>query len=771
MTFHTALFFCSHYAVISIFAVISYGIGRRLSRRVSYDNAYEEFAFCTSIGLGVISCLVFLLGLLHVLYRAVLLVLFLVIVLACKSVWTSTSRNLIIRWKASRNKPVVVAMGFVLVTFLLPAFVLCLYPPSQSDATSYHLAAAKIYAQAHALIYTPYLRFPVFPQFNEMLFTLMLEVSDDLAAQMVHLLMAVLTAIALYGWGRRVRNRYVGVLAAALWLFNPEVIWLASSAYIDLGLALFTCLGFYAFFNWFNESSGEWLAISGVMFGYAAASKYLALIPIIFCFLVLCYLGFRQHKWRAVAIFSVTVGFIAAPWYLRSFYYTGNPVWPYFGRIFGYGPWSRADYLGQLQEQVSYGIGKSLRALMLLPWNLAFNAKVFHQANDPYSPIYLFLLPLTVIVALRDKYVSALLLVTSLYTLFWFSTVEVGRYLLIVVPLLSLASAMALGRCLSYLPLLASARRMAIATSVMLLVIVVVTWPQIIKILPTHAPPTTKEARGNYLDEMLPDYPIFDFLNRQRGSEYSVYALGGSNMAYFSDGRFMGDWFGPARYGRILSVDSEPQTLYTVLKDLGAEYFVVDLDSFPLEQLLQFSFLTDSTNHLKLIDAMPRTLLFEVIDRPSPCTIGPELLRNSGFESVSNGKPDYWTLNGNPRLDTSAHYSHNGSTAVASQGEDSFTQRVTIRPGHLYVLSHFMRVADDAGVTGFARLQINWIGGNPDRVVGVAIRGVTETSQWEQHHMAVAAPPNASSADVYASVSGARTAWFDDFSLTELVCR
>ncbi len=767
MSFQTAFFFCSHYAIISGFTLICYGIGRKLASHVNYRGAGEQFVFCTSLGLGIVSYLVFLLGLLHLLYRAILVGSAFAILLACKSVWKTEGRDIIRGGKLISNKARAFAAGLFSLAFLLLVFLLALYPPTQPDATSYHLAAAKIYAQAHALVYTPYLRFPIFPQLNELLFSAMLVLSDDLSAQMVHCLMAILVAIGVYAWGRRISNPSVGLLASGLWLFNPQVVWLASSAYVDIGLTLFTTLAFYAFSNWLSERSNSWLILSAIMFGYGAASKYLALFPILCCFGLLCYFAARQRKWQDVVAFAAVVGSIAAPWYLRSLYYTGNPFWPYFGGIFGYGPWSRADYLSQLQEQLSYGMGKNLRALLLLPWNLAFNGAIFNQARDPFSPIYLFLLPLALFAALRDIYVRALLFVVSLYTLFWFSSVQVGRYLLLVVPLLSLAIAIALGRFFSWLPPLMTRGRMGAVTAATLLAFAGVAWPRVAGILPKQRPPITREDRRNYLAEKLPSYASFDFLNRRGGRNYSVYALGGSNMAYFSNGRFMGDWFGPARYTQVLAADSDPQALYTVLKDLGAQYFLLDLDSFPLEQFVGSSFLTNIANHLKLVNASPRTLLFEVLDDPPSCAFGPELIKNSGLENTSNGKVEQWTLIGKPQVDSSAHFSHRGTTAIASKVDDYLFQRVAIQPGRLYILSNFSRSTDKTSV---AHLQINWLNVNLDKTVDIAIRGVPETSRWEQHGMAVSAPSNAFWADVYGSMAGSGPVWFDDFSFNEIVC-
>ena len=53
-------------------------------------------------------------------------------------------------------------------------------------------------------------------------------------------------------------------------------------------------------------------------------------------------------------------------------------------------------------------------------------------------------------------------------------------------------------------------------------------------------------------------------------------ALFGTNGAYYSNGAFLGDWFGPGRYSVVLAAMSDGETLYHRLHELGAKYFLVN---------------------------------------------------------------------------------------------------------------------------------------------------------------------------------------------------
>ncbi len=438
MNFGLLLFVLSHYSFLGLLALFAYAIGARVTRRVAYDSASGKFASCTGLGLGIIASAVFLLGLLHLLISAAILALFGILSVLLLSTWKELWRDAERAWRQISRKRVVL-YGIILIV-VTPVLLLPLYPPVHWDATAYHLAAAKIYASSHAVVPTPHLRFPVFPQLNEMLFTLALLLYDDLAAHLVQFLMMVLVATTIYAWGRRAFNARAGLWGAALWLSNPLVLWLGASAYVDVSLAMFLTLALYAFFNWFQSRSTSWLLISAAFFGFSAGVKYLALFPVLVVGLFLVYLSVREQKLRNIVAFGAIFLALAGPWYLRNAYYTGNPIWPYWGSRLGYGTWTAEDTKNQIADQFHPGAGKGPVALLLLPWNLAFHGATSFRAEFLLSPVYLFLLPFCLFAAIRDSYLRALLIATGLYTLFWFSTAQQMRYLIQALPLLSLAA-------------------------------------------------------------------------------------------------------------------------------------------------------------------------------------------------------------------------------------------------------------------------------------------------------------------------------------------
>jgi hypothetical protein len=61
-----------------------------------------------------------------------------------------------------------------------------------------------------------------------------------------------------------------------------------------------------------------------------------------------------------------------------------------------------------------------------------------------------------------------------------------------------------------------------------------------------------------------------------------LYALHGERMAYFAEGGFMGDVFGPARDSIIRQRLGDGQALYDRLREYGADHFLISDGAGPV---------------------------------------------------------------------------------------------------------------------------------------------------------------------------------------------
>ena len=65
-----------------------------------------------------------------------------------------------------------------------------------------------------------------------------------------------------------------------------------------------------------------------------------------------------------------------------------------------------------------------------------------------------------------------------------------------------------------------------------------------------------------------------DWLNHNAGNTYTLYAYRVENLAYFSDGTFLGDHFGPYSYRVIEPLLYNASALFTELNKMGVMYFL-----------------------------------------------------------------------------------------------------------------------------------------------------------------------------------------------------
>jgi hypothetical protein len=89
------------------------------------------------------------------------------------------------------------------------------------------------------------------------------------------------------------------------------------------------------------------------------------------------------------------------------------------------------------------------------------------------------------------------------------------------------------------------------------------------------AVPFTPAARHRYLAAELPVYPAIAWLNRTRGSGYSLYALHAENMPWFAAGRFQGDWNGLASFATVEPLLADPEALDRRLRGLRVTHLLI----------------------------------------------------------------------------------------------------------------------------------------------------------------------------------------------------
>lgn len=549
----------------------AWAAGSLVTRTISWEGWAERLAVPVALGLAILAHLGFLLGALGLLRPGVLVAALVVIHCAAFRSWRAAFTDL-------RSIPGRTTIGWIGLGLLAlaPLFVLALYPPTSFDETMYHLPFARAFAQSGELPATPALRFPVFPALAELLFAETLLLADDVATHFVSLVAVLANAGLLVAWGRRAFSPKAGWIAAALYLGNPIIVSLAGTAYVDPLLALFVTGALFAAWVFLHSGrqSGDraWLLLAAAFAGSAAGVKYLGLFfaAAVFIDLIFSDRALGRRKLFAPRLFH-PIGFalasfvVLAPTYARIAIHTGNPIFPYLPGVFGSTAWDPIA-LKPVEDVIA---PETLVRFVRLPWDVVFHRSAVGR-QPPFSPLYLLGLPLLLAGIFRDSRVRRLLAIPFIWSVVFLFLPPDARYLISILPPVSLALAGSIGSIGSIRSIRIEKRSWLAAVCVLAFL------PGGLyagyRIARQGPPPATAAERELYLARKLPLYPAVRHLDEISSVAYAFHA---ENMKYFYAGALYGDWIGEASYRRFFPLVETPAILHRELRKLGATHLLL----------------------------------------------------------------------------------------------------------------------------------------------------------------------------------------------------
>jgi hypothetical protein len=431
------------------------------------------------------------------------------------------------------------------VTFAIgvPAFLLALHPPLAFDETLYHLPFVRDLAETGRLRFLGHLRFPVFPQLQELLCVPAYLLAGDAATHLVSLVEVALTAWLLAGWGRRY-SAAAGPLAATLFLGSPIVMHLGTILYVDAALMLFVAAGFYALDMALAESRREPLVMSGVFLGAACSVKYLGGF-----FAVVALLVVLVRRRQDVLPFLAGVLAAALPTTLWLWFASGNPLFPFLTSVFGANPWAL-----DLETARAHPWLDALRVV----WDATFARERMNQ-QPPVTPLLIPMVLAATAAAWRNNLARVLLLTSAVYLVVYTFLPRDTRYLVALLPLFSVAAAVIVAKRVP--PRIAPLATLVAAAPGL----AYLAWRLAIMGLP----PATPDARTTELAARIAGYTALT-----RAGSSRVYVCGGEQLQYYAKGALLGDFNGLHPYAEVLDGDGH-SSLSERLRQRGVEHFLV----------------------------------------------------------------------------------------------------------------------------------------------------------------------------------------------------
>lgn len=365
-----------------------------LTQRRGGAEESERIVFGFGLGFGVVGLLVLVVGLAGWLNTAVLAGLAVAL--------TVVGLPRLVRLRPTWPRPPR-PIALYVVPALLLAFTLALLPPTAWDSLFYHLTGPQRYLAAGRIapgIDVPHFNFPSLMQMN---FLLAMAVRGDVAAQLLHFAFIFPLAGIVSLAARKLLGLAQGWTAVLFLLATPMVLTLSTWAYNDVALAFYAAAALVAFLRWRETAALSWLLLAGAMAGFAISMKYTSFVAPLFLGLLLLWdvradlTGDWKRGWQAVLAYGGTAALVAAPWYVKNFFFTGNPVYPF---VFGGRFWDEFRAAGY--ANAGSGIGLDPILLLRLPYDLTLGLRDASQ-DGLTGGLYLAFLPLLIFFVFRKE--------------------------------------------------------------------------------------------------------------------------------------------------------------------------------------------------------------------------------------------------------------------------------------------------------------------------------------------------------------------------------
>jgi len=332
-------------------------------------------------------------------------------------------------------------------------------PPISRDALVHHLAVPKLWIRHGGFYEIPWANFSYYPMYINLLYIVCLYFKNDIAPKFIHLAFGLGTGWLIFLYLKQKINRNWALLGMVIFITTPVVIWLCTSAYIDLGMTFFTTGSVLAFVKWRDSEYKKfvWFLISSISMGIAVGSKYNALIAWFIMNMMLMFGFVRDTRQQTKALgygilFFLIAAVVASPWYLKNYFQTGNPFYPLFNKFFQtlYHQPVQSIIHKQFVEKTSQlsffkmrevMYGETFWETLLIPIRMFFQGKdnSYRYFQGALNPILIVFSPF---ILLNKRYIKDKILFVIFSVLFiimaYFLTAKQVRYILPVLPFLSI---------------------------------------------------------------------------------------------------------------------------------------------------------------------------------------------------------------------------------------------------------------------------------------------------------------------------------------------
>lgn len=562
-------------AAFFLFACFAAG---RLALRAAgfrFSGLLEEAVFSCGAGLGVLAAWVFLLAALKVLYLWP-------VALFLAAAFLAGVLDLARRADpppapapaaASAFGPLEFAAAAALLLAVLLNLAGALSPEIFYDSLVYHLAVPNYYVIKHGFAPMLHNFYSDMPFTHGMIYAAALLLKGEALAKFVNYAAGLLAAGAVIAMGARWLSLRAGLWAALFSYTVAHAMFASWAAGTEALLTLFSVLSLYAMLR--REEGRRWLLLSAVFAGLAMGVKYTGLFTAAGVMAVYAW-GERRgpaEALKGLALFALVSAAFVLPWLVKNWLYTGNPVFPFLGGLFGTGPLSDPQKLKDFASHASQLGPFKLGERLLIPWKASMGL----VGNSEYfGPLFILLLPGAFLLGAPGAPAGALWIFFLAAFGGWSVTSSMVRFLMPAYPAAGLLMAAYLfspGH---------KALKMLLKAAALAVCLTGVYWSAVVFYQQERWKPLTgAAAKDDYLSRTQPMYPYsayaaIKFVNEKLGPEAKVLFLGDERSFYMKK-----DFLVSSVYDRCAAVEyaaaaKDGNDLYARLKADGFTHILLN---------------------------------------------------------------------------------------------------------------------------------------------------------------------------------------------------
>lgn len=492
-------------------------------------------------------------------------------------------------------------------------------PPIARDALIHHLAIPKLWLQKGAFYEIKWADFSYFPMNIDLLYMIPLYFKKDFLANFIHMGFGLGTALLIFCYLKNRIGKTAGLLGILIFLSTPIVVRLSTQAYVDLGLVFFTAACIFSFIRYRDGEfkKFKWLLLSSIAMGLALGTKYNALIAWFFISLAIVFIYSRDTNNQGKAILNGVIFFIISllifsPWLIKNALLTGNPLYPLFNNIFNTSAeaagGSGSNFIGFFtMREMLYG--ENFWETLLIPIRIFFQGRdnSIRYFDGVLNPVLIIFSPWAFMNKsfYRDKLLFVCFAIFFILTVFFleqkaFSMEQMTRYILPVIPFLTILTVMGLINIMRWIRKLPVPHRNLLAAIVLCLFIGILGKNVLyIKNYYHDISPMNylsgKESRDEFITRHNSSYPAIKYINTNTPEKAGIRLILLAGRGYYLDRMYdESPNYGMDDIRGLAANVHDNASFQTYLRSLGCTHILLRMDLFL--QYLHNNYSMETTN-------------------------------------------------------------------------------------------------------------------------------------------------------------------------------